>query len=368
MIPRSGQVSPVDPRRRQINRWLLAGLLLVGSQPTPAVALVPRPARRTLMVGAVQMEAKLGDFDANMAQAEQLVREAAARGAQWIVLPEMFTSGIGFHENMLGTIRPWDGAPLQMLQRLGRETGATIGGSFLARHGDEVRNSFALVSPAGVLGRHDKDHPTFWENCYYQGGSDDGLIETPIGVVGSALCWELIRSATARRLRGRARLLLSGSGWWTQPDDAPDDSPNRTLNLRMLQRAPVEMARMLGAPAVHGSHAGRLEAYFSPELPDVPYNSRFQGETMIVDANGGILARRSREQGAGVITASIEIPEQPDPSLPIPDRFWIPGEMPEEWKTSWTRWFASGGDYYRVVTRPYLQTGEVADYEPLYLR
>ena len=78
------------------------------------------------------MSAKLGDVAANLAQAEGLVRDALRDGAQWIILPEMFTTAAAFHPNLLRAIEPIDGAPMQLLKRLAREGNAVVGGSFLA--------------------------------------------------------------------------------------------------------------------------------------------------------------------------------------------------------------------------------------------
>jgi hypothetical protein len=140
------------------------------------------------------------------------------------------------------------------------------------------------------------------------------------------------------------------------------------MNLKMLQQAPVRMARMLGVPVIHGSHAGRFEGFYSPELPDVPYNSAFLGETMVVDALGNVLARRALDAGAGVVMAEVMLPAKPVPSEPIPETFWTPREMPEDWKESWKRWLDSGADYYDLVTTPYLETGIINEYTPKYLR
>ena len=93
-----------------------------------------------------------------------------------------------------------------------------IGGSFLCRDPDgEVRNAFVLADRHGVVGRHDKDLPTAWENAFYIGGSDDGVIDAGDLSVGVAMCWELIRSQTARRLRGRVDVVVGGSNWVTFP-------------------------------------------------------------------------------------------------------------------------------------------------------
>jgi predicted amidohydrolase len=359
--------------RRQFNKWLAAGLLACGARVNAQTFTRKDDSLRkelsvVLNVAAVQMVPKLGDVQANLNQAEHLLRQAQRQGAQWIILPEMFTSAVAFHEDILKAIQPLDGAPLQLLRTLAREGNAVIGGSFLAEREGQVFNTFVLVFPDGSFVQHDKDLPTYWENCYYKGGADDGVLSTPVGPVGSALCWEFIRSKTAKRLLDKVNMVVGGSCWWTLPDDADADSPRRAANLKMLQEAPTRLAKMIGVPVVHGSHAGRFEGYFSPDLPDVPYNSAYLGEAMIVDASGKVLARRAQNSGEGVVTAKVVLSDKPAPSESIPDRFWIPEEMPDDWKESWNRWFARGADYYEMVTARYLETGVIDEYTPKYFR
>jgi predicted amidohydrolase len=314
------------------------------------------------------MAPKLGDVSANLAQAEQLLDQAVRQGADWIVLPEMFTSAAAFHEDMVRAIRPLDGAPAQLLQEKAKRHKVTVGGSFLARDGDQVRNSFLLFLPDGSRYRHDKDQPTYWETCYYQDGADDGVLHTPAGNIGVALCWEMIRTRTARRLKGEVQLVLAASTWWTLPDEAAADHPFRKVNLEMLQQAPASLSRMLGVPVIHASHAGRFSGFDSPELPDVPYDSSYLGETMICDAQGNMVVRRGLEQGSGVVIADIDIPTAPQPTQPIPQRFWLPESMPQAWKDAWTRWLPRGRDYYQTITLPYLATGELQEYIPPFMR
>jgi len=129
----------------------------------------------------------------------------------------------------------------------------------------------------------------------------------------------------------------------------------------------VRFARMLGVPVIHGSHAGPFNGFFSPELPDVAYDSTYLGESMVVDAQGNVLARRAGADGSGVVTAEISLPKQPLPLETIPNTFWIPEEMPEPWKESWKRWFDTGSHYYQTVTKPYLDTGIINEYVPKYM-
>ena len=189
---------PID--RRRFNAWLAAGL---AAGLYPGIAQSQQKKAQTLKVAALQMAPKLGNAQANMEQAERLIRDAQKTGAQWIMLPEMFTTAAAFHPDMLKAIQPVDGAPMQMMRRLAKQGNSVIGGSFLASRNGEVYNSFLLVWPEGHVGRHDNDQPTYWENCYDRGGEDDGVLATPVGDVGSVLCWEFIRSQTMPRLRGK---------------------------------------------------------------------------------------------------------------------------------------------------------------------
>ena len=151
------------------------------------------------------MEAVVADLAANLEQAERLGHEAGAAGAHWIVLPEFFTTGIGFVPELADAALAPDGEATQLLLALAARHGAWVGGSFLCRDSDgHVRNAFMLASPGGrIAGRHDKDLPTMWENSFYVGGEDAGIVDADGMPVGVALCWELMRTQTVRRVRGR---------------------------------------------------------------------------------------------------------------------------------------------------------------------
>jgi predicted amidohydrolase len=64
-----------------------------------------------------------------------------------------------------------------------------------------------------------------------------------------------------------------------------------------------------------------------PDLGE-SYPSHYLGEAQIVDGKGDVLARTSREEGEGVITADVSFGSIADEPEAIPDRFWI-AEYPE---------------------------------------
>lgn len=277
-----------------------------------------------LPVAAVQLEPRLGDVDANLASAAPLVADAAADGAQLVVLPEFFTTGMAYLPSMRSGTVGFDGPVTEWLVEQAARHEVTLGGSFLCRDDDgEVRNAFVLADEDGLLGRHDKDLPTMWENAFYVGGSDDGIIELRDGLrVGVALCWELIRSQTARRLRGRVDLVLGGSAWWSIPAWPPSSVSRRweTANRRTAIGAAPAFARLVGAPVVHASHCGEFSC---PGLGlPLPYAGHYEGPTGVYAPDGTARAERAANAGPGLVTADVQAGATAAADT-IPDRFWL---------------------------------------------
>ncbi len=308
-----------------------------------------------MKVAAVQMQAELANVDANLKAAERLASKAFTEGAEWVILPEFFTSAMAFHPAMHRVPCPPDGEPLQLLKELSCRHKGVLGGSFIAIREGEIYNTFVLAFPDGSTYFHDKDQPTMWENCYYLGGKDDGVLTTPSGKVGVALCWEFVRTRTARRLLNRVDFVVGGSCWWTMPEKAlPGLSTSlHKRNMEIMKDTPGRFARMLGVPVVHAAHAGEAEGNM-PMIPGFPYRTHYLGETQIVDSTGKILARMTREDGEGFITADIQIPEEKKPIEPIPDRFWIPN-LPSRLRFVWALQNLHGRRFYRRKTRPMLK-------------
>lgn len=309
-----------------------------------------------IRVAAIQMRAKVGAVAGNLSSAESLVREAFRRGAQWVILPEFFASAVAFTPSMLSAWLPLEGPALKLMRKLARDHDGVVGGSFIAKSGKDCFNSFLLVFPDGRYFRHDKDLPTMWENSYYVGGSDDGVLATPVGPVGVAMCWELIRSQTARRLVGKVDLVVGGSCWWDLRLPVPPKYADDQARLRnLLRQAPGDLARRLGVPVVHASHAGELEG-LTPGNETAPYVSRYLGETQITDGHGHMLAHLAYEDGEGIITADIAPGRVEGELAPIPDGFWT-AELPSGALKAWDYLNTLGRDYYAAKFRPLLDRG-----------
>jgi len=279
-------------------------------------------------VAAIQLEPRIGDVRGNLIACERMANEAGEKGAKWIILPEFFTTGMAFNPRIASAIQPKNNKVLDLLYDLAKRHQAYVGGSFLMRDEDqEVRNAFFLVSPKGIVGRHNKDLPTMWENAFYVGGKDDGIINTDEFSVGASLCWEFMRSQTAKRLRGKVDLVVGGSCWWSVPKWQPT---SLTKNWEMKNGANAfesvrSFATYVGAPIIHAAHVGKLEC----KMLGLPgnYKGFYEAGSMIVDSEGKQHALRNRQRGEGVVIADISI-GRTNPKKEIPSKYWLHSRGP----------------------------------------
>ena len=273
-----------------------------------------------MRVAAIQLQTVIGDIDANLAACERLADIAAKEGAEWIILPEFFTTGVAFLPELAHRSLPPNGPATALLSSLARRHQAVVGGSFLCRDADgHVRNAFLLATPKGIAGRHDKDIPTMWENCFYIGGTDDGIIKVGSVTAGVALCLEFNRAQTVKRLRGKVDLVVGGSCVWGAPKGMPFHRYLQTSIERYSEWAPP-FAKLVGCPVVEATHCGRIRSR-TPLLP-MPYVTELGGGAIICDAEGNVVARRSKDDGPGVVVADIEV-GRVNTTADMPARFWI---------------------------------------------
>jgi predicted amidohydrolase len=281
---------------------------------------------KQIKVAAVQLSARIADSAANIDSCEKLALAAVREGARWIALPEFFNTGVCWNPKLAAAIEPPDGAASSFLRDFSAKHGVVLGGSFLCRLPDgTVRNRYLCYADGALVGRHDKDLPTMWENAFYEGGApeDDGVLGTWQNTrIGAAVCWEFMRTRTVRRLRGRVDAVMAGSCWWSIPTNFPAflqklwEPGNRRNALAAIQ----ESARLIGAPVIHAAHCGPL-ACPMPGLP-IAYRGFCEGRAAILDAEGRVLAQRSVEQGQGIVLGQI-VPQAQAADAEIPAREWL---------------------------------------------
>jgi len=298
----------------------------------------------SIKAAAIALETRVGDVAHNLALVETMVVEAAAKGARIVALPEFFTSAITPDERPYAAVLGEDNRAVTLLQHLAHKHKIWIGGSLLQQAQDQIMNRYVLVEPSQAMHTHDKDLPTMWENAFYTGGQDDGVWETELGTAGAAMCWELIRQQSLRRMAGRVQWVITGTHWWTLPHNWPGLGPDSLLlrglahrNAQLSESAPAAFARHLQVPVIQASHCGCFEGRFrllAGRETALRYRSHFVGATQIVNAQGEVLAMRRTQEGPGIAYADIDIPRTAPAQAEAGSGFWIP-RLPKLMRLYW---------------------------------
>jgi nitrilase len=168
----------------------------------------------TVRVAVVQHAPVLLDREATLARGVELLGEAARAGARLVSFPETWVPGYPewlwrlrpggdygltgeIHARLLDSAVELDAGQLQPLQDAAREHGVTVLVGVHERDGRFSRgtlyNTAVLIGPDGaILNRHRKLVPTNAERMVWGQGDGSGLrvVETPVGRVGSLICWE----------------------------------------------------------------------------------------------------------------------------------------------------------------------------------
>lgn len=281
---------------------------------------------KKVIAAALQLDTLIGETRTNLENCKRLALTAIEKGASWIALPEFFNTGIIFDPKLKDAIEVESGVSAQFMRNFSKEHSIVIGGSFLCWVPEGgVRNRYLCFSNGELIGKHDKDYPTMYENAFYEGGekSDIGLLgETENTRVGTAVCWEFMRTGTSKRLRNKVDVIIGGSHWWSIPSDwsSPHfrrlEENNEKTSLLCIQ----ETARLIGAPVIHAAHCNKVK-YKALGAPLI-YRGQMEGNAAIIDARGKILARRSKEEGEGIVLAEVEL-KAVETNEVIPKRFWL---------------------------------------------
>ena len=243
-------------------------------------------------IAAVQMISG-PDVDANLAEADRLIGEAAARGARLVALPEYFPL-MSPDESAKIRIRERDGeGPLQAFLKdaARRHKVWLVGGScpMAASTPDKVRNSTLVYDDQGRrVARYDKIHlfgfqrgeERYDEAATIEPGSTVACFDSPAGRTGLSVCYDL-RFPELFRAMGEVDLIVLPAAFTYTTGRAHWEV--------LLRARAIENQCYVMAPAQGGRHpSGRVT----------------WGHTMIIDPWGEIIA--CRDEGPGVVSADLD--------------------------------------------------------------
>lgn len=255
-----------------------------------------------LTVAALQC-AFTPDIERNIRRVTELVREAAGRGAQVVLPPELF-EGEYFcrieDEGLFANAAPvGEHKAVLAMQALAEALRITIPTSFFEADGPHYYNSLAMIGPDGeVQGVYRKSHipdgPGYEEKFYFRPGNTGFKVwpsppQAPGWTLGVGVCWDQWYPETARALMLMgAEVLFYPTAIGSEPHDTSLDTA------RLWRRAMVGHAVSNVVPVVAANRVG------------TEHGQTFYGTSFITDERGDILAELDRQE-EGVITATLDL-------------------------------------------------------------
>jgi len=170
-----------------------------------------------MLVSSIQMGVVEGDKAKTLERAVEHIRRA--RDADLIILPEIWNIGFMSFDRYLSEAEDRDGPTFRTMREMAREVKSFLHmGSFVEKDGDRYYNSSYLFSPQGdILARYRKLHLFGYQSKESQilsRGEEVVVVETPLGVLGIATCYDLRFPELFRRMVDKgAEVFLVCSAW-----------------------------------------------------------------------------------------------------------------------------------------------------------
>ena len=258
---------------------------------------------RQVTLAATQMACG-EDSEKNVDRAEGLVRAAHAKGAQIILVQELFETPYFCKDQLarhFSLAQPFEGNPLiKRFSALARELGVVLPISFFERANTAHFNSLAMIDADGsVLGLYRKSHipdgPGYQEKYYFNPGDTGFKVwNTRFGRVGAGICWDqwFPECARAMALMG-AEVICYPTAIGSEPPPAPAVDSSAHWRRVMQGHAGANYV-----PVIASNRIGR-EVGESCEIT-------FYGTSFIAGPTGEILAEAGRDAEA-VVLATVDL-------------------------------------------------------------
>lgn len=233
------------------------------------------------------------DVVTNVATAERLVRHAASKGAQIVLIPELF-EGFYFCKDQvaedLDRAIPIVGHPtIAHFQKVAAELNVVLPISVFERANNALFNTVAIVDADGaMLGIYRKSHipdgPGYSEKFYFSPGDTGFRVwKTKHAVIGVGICWDqwFPESARSMALQG-AELLFYPTAIGSEPQNPQWDSSGH------WQRVMQGHAGANIVPVIAANRTGHEVG--------VVNSVTFYGSSFIADATGAKIAEANRTE------------------------------------------------------------------------
>jgi N-carbamoylputrescine amidase len=251
---------------------------------------------RDVAIGLAQLTGALYDAEANRAATVAAAGALFARGADVVVLPELIVSGYGTDTAQLRrAAEPVDGPTVRAWAEAAGRAGGLVAGGLCEREGNALYNTAIVVDGDGVILHYRKLHLFREEkNMFTPGDLGLPVAETPFGVVGLCVCYDLRFVETVRvlALEG-AELVCVPTAWLPGFDRERSDAEGY---------APQARGALLQANLDQTFIACASQAGSNGEVD-------FLGSSLICDPYGMTVAGPLPEDRADTAIATVDLDE-----------------------------------------------------------
>lgn len=256
---------------------------------------------RTVTVAAIQMQCST-DPQENLATAERMIRDAAVKGAQIVLLPELFERPYFCQERRYDyydyAAPTLENPAVQLCMRLAQELAVVLPVSFYEKDGNCLYNSVAVIDADGSLmgvyrKTHIPDDHYYQEKFYFSPGNTGFRVwQTRYAAIGVGICWDQWFPETARSLAiNGAELCFFPTAIGSEPILDCDSAGHwrRTMQGHAAANImPVIAANRIGTESVSPcvKNGGQMSSLC------------FYGTSFMTDATGAIVAGAGRADEA----------------------------------------------------------------------
>ena len=258
---------------------------------------------RKVKVAATQM-ACTWNREETLMEADRLVREAAAQGANIILLQELFETPYFCQKhdfqymNLCTTLE--ENPAVNHFKKVAKELDVVIPVSFFEKAGNTAFNTIAIIDADGsVIGKYRKTHipdgMPYAEKFFFTPGDTGFKVwKTKYAAIGVGICWDqwFPEAARCMALMG-AELLFYPTAIGSEPVLLKDSKPH-------WQRCMQGHAAANIMPVIASNRIGK-EVQGDSEMT-------FYGSSFIADETGALVAEADRET-AGVLVAEFDLDE-----------------------------------------------------------
>lgn len=254
--------------------------------------------KRNVTVAAVQMKCST-HVEENIAKADALVREAAEKGAQIILLPELFERQYFCQERRYEYYEfakeVNENDAVKHFSALAKELSVVIPVSFYEKDVNRLFNTVAVINADGSnLGIYRKTHipdDHYYQEKFYFVPGDTGfqVFDTAYGKIGVGICWDqwFPESARCMALKG-AELLFYPTAIGSEPILACDSMPHWRRCMQghaATNLMPVIATNRIGEESVEPCEENGMQ---SSKL-------NFYGSSFMTDETGELIKSASRD-------------------------------------------------------------------------